>query len=123
LESKKYKIAMCVWFIIITTLSLVSFNTLPFKTIASTDKIVHFTFYFVLTLLLIKSFNPKSFLNYFTITGLAITYGIIIEVIQQSFTVTRKGEILDVIANTTGVIFALLSYIFVVNKIYRLKIK
>jgi VanZ family protein len=114
LERKYYILLSLLWVVFITTLSLVSFNTNAFSTVKNTDKIVHFLFYFVFTLLLLKSFNNKIKYKYLIVIGLAVSYGIIIEVLQNMFTLTRKAELFDVFANTTGVISAVLlnKYIF-----------
>ena len=93
---------------------LVSFNKNTFITIQSSDKVIHFCFYFVLTLLLLKSIKNKFKYKYLIVIYIAVSYGIVIEVLQSSFTLTRKADLYDVIANTIGVICAVLlnKYIF-----------
>lgn len=92
------------WVILITVLSLVSFTKIPKIAIENSDKYVHFTFYFVLTVLLYVNFlqkwkTTKSIL--FSVF-IAIIYGTIIEVLQESLTQTRKAEINDVFFNILG---------------------
>lgn len=49
---------------------------------------------------------------------LAITYGIVIEVLQEKFTLTRKADFNDVIANIIGVISAVILNKYVFKDIY-----
>ena len=50
-------LALIVWVVFITTLSLVSLNGLPKISPKNGDKYVHFLFYFILTILLILNLN------------------------------------------------------------------
>lgn len=104
MERKYYILLTALWVVFITILSLVSFNTNTLISVKNSDKVVHFFFYFVLTLLLLKSFNDKLKYKYLIIIILAISYGIVIEILQNEFTLTRKADFYDVIANTTGII-------------------
>ncbi|MBT8292105.1 MAG: VanZ family protein [Eudoraea sp.] len=101
------------WIIIITTLSLYSFEDFDTQEIyiLHLDKVVHFLFYFVaaiLGILLIRE-RTKGKLNLsrsVVITVLiVIIYGIVIEVIQNIFTLNRSGELYDVLANSLGAFF------------------
>lgn len=101
------------WIIIITTLSLYPFEDFDTQEIhiPYLDKVVHFIFYFVaaiLGILLIRE-RTKAKLNLsrsVVITVLlVIIYGIVIEVIQSTFTLNRSGELYDVLANSLGAIF------------------
>ncbi|MEX0290859.1 MAG: VanZ family protein, partial [Flavobacteriaceae bacterium] len=71
-------------------------------------KIVHFTFYLVAAVLGSFAFRERTkgsigLLKTTLIIGISvIIYGIIIEVIQDRFTVHRSGEFLDVLANGLG---------------------
>lgn len=92
------------WVILITVLSLVSFRKIPKIAIENSDKYVHFAFYFVLTILLFINLFQKWKITksiFFSII-VAIIYGIIIEVLQESLTQTRKAEINDVFFNVLG---------------------
>lgn len=114
MERKYYSVLTVLWLVFITTLSLVSFDDNKFSTFKNTDKIVHFSFYFVLTLLLLKSFNKNLKHRYLIVMLIAVFYGIIIEVLQENITLTREGDFYDVIANTFGATCAVLlnKYLF-----------
>lgn len=110
----RFVLATIVWVLFITYMCLVSASKIPtaaWLVIPHKDKVVHFVFYFVLTLLLYKDFKlkwgvlKKSFTFAF-IT--AVSYGVLIEICQWLFTSGRNAEILDVIANTSGSAFGIL---------------
>ncbi|WP_262710884.1 VanZ family protein [Maribacter algarum] len=72
------------------------------------DKIVHFVFYFVACILgtfflreRTKGNLPFKKAVVIMILG-TIFFGILMEVLQYSMTVTRTGDLLDGLANTTG---------------------
>lgn len=73
--------------------------------IPNKDKIVHFTFYFVFTLLWVgavrnRRFTPKQIRMY--VFFAAVFFGILIEICQGLFTTERSPDVLDAIANTSG---------------------
>ncbi|MEE4197630.1 MAG: VanZ family protein [Bacteroidales bacterium] len=78
------------------------------------DKIIHLLMYYIFTITLLASFiragkHTKLFQVIVSFVGV-VSYGILMEVVQYFFTQTRSAEILDVLANITGCIVALLSY-------------
>lgn len=109
--------------VIITFLCLVSFSEQTFNAPKNTDKLVHFCFYAVLTTLMIKCKLKVENKDYFFIFILAVSYGIIIEVLQGVLTETRKSDFNDVIANTTGVVVAILLYKYFIKRIFNRKLK
>lgn len=95
-----------IWTVIITVLSLVSFHSIPSVKIIGSDKTVHFLFYLLFVILwgLARKktyFNSKYVL--FVVIS-AISYGIIIEVLQGVLTSSRQADFYDVLANTAGAI-------------------
>jgi len=110
------------WTFLILVLCLVKFNKLPSVQVSGADKYVHFTFHFAFTLL--WSFYSRLRLGQwilkssFIIVCLSVGYGILIEILQETFTQTRKADIMDVAANATGAIIAFLAVV-----LYKLKSK
>jgi len=111
-----YGLAFISWMVFVTFSSLYSFDddmSGSFN-IPHGDKIVHFIFYFVATILgflyLIHRNNKKSNIKKAgTILAFSlIIFGIIIEVIQEKMTTNRSGEVLDALANSAGVVFGFL---------------
>jgi len=80
------------------------------------DKIVHLSFYFILTLLLISENNSQKQQQKATIKAIltagviSMSYGILIEILQKTIFINRGAEIWDVVANAFGFILAALSY-------------
>ncbi len=91
-------------------------SKIPLVQIPHFDKLVHFTLFFVLTILLISESNPlrregkignKTF---YKAALLAAAYGLLTEVLQYYVFTSRSGSILDLVANLVGVAIAILSY-------------
>jgi VanZ family protein len=103
---RKYLIGAIFWTIGITWLSLVSFERVPNVSISipGKDKIVHFFFHFFLVVFWAKGLNARNKNQQLIILLIAVLYGIIIEVFQDVFTLTRTADALDVVANSIGAI-------------------
>lgn len=104
------------WTFLILVLCLVKFNKLPSVQVSGVDKYVHFTFHFTFTLL--WGFYNRLCLGQWVLKScliivcLSIGYGILIEILQETFTQTRKADIMDVAANAAGAIVAFLVLVF-----------
>lgn len=122
LNSYKFSIAFIAWMALITFLSLFNFSNydqveidIPYL-----DKIVHFFFYFIATMLGCFSIRERTRGNFPMRNTLLYTalfmvlFGLTIEVIQSVFTTARSGEILDFTSNLIGILVALLivKYLF-----------
>ncbi len=98
--------------VLISYLSLASISdvTTDVVDIPNLDKIVHFTFYFVATILggfFLNEISKKKIVLLkatFIMMFVAIVYGMIIEVLQYSLTTNRHGDVLDFLANGMGAI-------------------
>lgn len=77
--------------------------------IAQIDKIYHSIAYFVLSITWLFAFQKTSQVKYIIVI-LCIILGIIIEVLQSTLTIYRTGDYLDVLANSMGVILALVVF-------------
>ncbi len=80
--------------------------------IKSGDKYLHFIAYFGLTILwyfALKDRIKEKVFKFFVPLALVL-YGIILEGLQSNLTTYRTGDIYDAIANTAGVIVALLVF-------------
>ena len=110
LKKYKFTIAFVGWVMCVTFLSLFSFKEVSTEglNIPHLDKVVHFTFYFMFTVLgslsylehkaVTESFKKVALLFFL----LAIGYGTVIEVLQYVATTTRNGDFLDFLANSFG---------------------
>jgi VanZ family protein len=89
---------------------LIPSDTLPDVEVSFADKIFHSVTYVVLTFLwfysLVLSFKMETLNAIVYASVISIIFGIIIEVLQETLTETRRGDVLDVLANSLGVLFA-----------------
>lgn len=106
-------------------LCLIKASELPQITIPYIDKYVHAVFHFVFSLLWFYAFR-FSFRTVRRVKLLSIVFvmslvfGIAIELFQTYLTVTRNGDAVDVLANSTGVLLAILT-IQILNKKFNCK--
>ncbi|MGB5463104.1 MAG: VanZ family protein [Aureibaculum sp.] len=107
LEGNAYTIAVF-FTLFITFISLVSLKGMTQIKMENSDKLGHFLAYFLLSLSWFSALKNKFNNNLIII--LLISYGIIIEVLQEVLTVHRQADFKDVLANSMGVILAYLLY-------------
>jgi len=105
--------------VLIAIMSLISLKGVHILKTQNSDKYGHFLTYFILGLswlYAIKNPSRKIFINYLIIF-LIICYGIILEVLQDILTTYRQADSYDIIANSAGVIFAVIFYNLLKKKI------
>lgn len=117
--------AALVWTGNILYLCLIKVSELPQITIPYIDKYIHVFFYFVFSLLWFYafrfSFKMLSRAKLLRIVFLmSLVLGIAIELFQTYFTTTRSGDAVDVLANTTGTLLAILT-IQILNQKFNFK--
>ncbi len=117
---RHYALFLVVFYIIsITVLSLININRLPDIGTNHDDKLYHASAYFVFVIL---SFNYLKKIEVKKAVLIAMVfsvfYGIIIEVLQHVLNTNRTFDILDIVANTIGVI---LGY-FIIQYFNKLKL-
>jgi len=83
--------------------------------ITNIDKVYHSIAYFTLTISWLIAYYKKSQIKYIIVIC-CIIFGIIIELLQSTLTDYRTGEYLDVIANSSGVLLALLIFSLISKK-------
>ena len=121
-----FKWLTIIWMLFILVASLISGNKLPSISISHIDKIGHLVCYAILAFLLLGTFRRARFfptinndnhkdtkpfktpLNYTLI--IAISYGVIIEILQGTLFLHRNFEIPDIIANIIGAFIGIISY-------------
>ena len=109
-----------IWTVLIIYLCLKTSTAFKSQLYPQTDKLVHFTFYFVFVILWyrflsVRNKNTKD--NAVKLFVASIIFGLIIEYCQYKFTINRTAEVLDVVANTLG------STIGIITAVYCYKIK
>ena len=82
------------------------------------DKILHASGYFLLTISWLLAYGSKSGPSKSTIlvTTAVFIYGIIIEILQGVFTSNRQADIYDVFANLAGITTAMIFFALVLKK-------
>jgi len=92
-------------------ISLVKVQSPVKISISNLDKLVHFGIYFVFTLVWFCSFSgivfkKRIFKDVLKASLLAFFVGVSIEILQQLFTKFRSGDMNDVLANSFGILMA-----------------
>ncbi|KUF41951.1 MAG: VanZ family protein [Myroides sp.] len=116
MERKLYFVIGTLWTVVVLAACLLSSETIakaPRFDIPYKDKLAHFTFYFVFSIIWFKYYvksNPntsriKLSIRIFTIASLM---GGIVEVLQYYFTASRSAEWADELANCLGSLFGVL---------------
>jgi VanZ family protein len=92
------------------TFKKVSLFNFPFQ-----DKIVHFLMYFTLmSVLILENRNTiKNNLQLFMIAIIPLFYGILMEILQSTLTVSRSGSVYDALFNLAGIIVSLLLWLLI----------
>ncbi len=97
--------------IFIFVLSLIPLKSNLLGSVENSDKILHTTAYTILSLSWFFYFKPFNSTQKkgLIVLGLFI-YGIIIEILQSTLTTYRTGSFYDVLANSIGILIALISF-------------
>lgn len=99
------------WSGLIVFFCLIKSSDIPVVQITNLDKVVHAFFHLVFTslwfLFFKKQINSSAVFKPLMLSFLfSIFFGITIEIAQALFTTTRKGDLFDVLANTSGATLA-----------------
>ncbi|WAC03716.1 VanZ family protein [Lacinutrix neustonica] len=96
--------------VLLTAVSLVKINLNQGYIPSFGDKIFHTLAYVVFTLLWLGTFHFKLKMPFnkvlLTAALFSFCFGVIIELLQGWLTISRQGDVKDVIANTIGILFA-----------------
>jgi VanZ family protein len=118
IENRKYLYPI-IWFIFIIFASLSPADKIPnMNLFENADKLVHFVFYFVFTILLIPSFlKNQQYKKSYWISGIvSILIGIMFELLQNYMIADRFASIFDITANTSGSIAGIFFYQFLIKR-------
>jgi len=87
----------------------------PLFKIPHFDKMVHFGLFFVLCILLLRPFKRLKFKYYIIAPLISIVFSGILEFSQQMLSKSRSSDIYDFMANTLGILAAILFYFLFVS--------
>ena len=98
--------------ILVALVSLVSLKDVHLIKTHNSDKYGHFLVYFILSLCWLNVINkrPHGIIANYIIIIILISYGIILEVLQDILTTYRQADLYDIVANSAGVIFAVILF-------------
>jgi VanZ family protein len=105
------------WAILIGVLSFMpvdDFNSQKWFNFQHQDKILHLLFYGFLSFLLFRSISTylskskPGWLIYLLTFLIILFYGLMIEIIQDRFTATRQGDIIDMLFDLAGYFIAMI---------------
>ena len=104
--------------LIIMYLSLTSshtFDKVPLINIPNIDKIVHFVMYFGLmsVIILENRTNLRNNRRLFLTGLIPLLYGILMEILQATLTLTRSGSFYDALADAAGVLLSILIWLWI----------
>jgi len=108
--------AVVIYTIALTTVCLATLKNVPDIGVSFGDKIFHFLAYFVLAILwfctFFYNFNLKKRRAIIYSAIISISFGILIEVLQETLTSSRALDVYDIVANTSGVMLAVIFIVF-----------
>ncbi|WP_373057862.1 VanZ family protein [Zunongwangia sp. H14] len=113
----------------LTYFSLIKLGKISVGSFNPTDKMLHATAYLLLVSIwkLYFIISSRDKLNYkanlFWISGLSILFGMLIEVLQGTLTSYRDPDWFDIMANSTGVLLAVLIFALLEGPFKRLRRK
>lgn len=79
------------------------------------DKMVHFTLFFVLCLLMVRPLKRLNTRQYIWAPIISIFLGASLEIVQHTLSASRSTNVYDFLANTAGVLVAIIFYRFFVS--------
>ncbi|MCB0448606.1 MAG: VanZ family protein [Confluentibacter sp.] len=124
LNKKTFLLSVSVIYTVgLTGVCLMKLNKMPDVGVSFGDKIFHLLAYLLLTFLWVNTFfllvKTKKDIVLPYIALFCVVFGIVIEVLQGTITAYRSADVFDVVANTAGVLLAVL--ILSVQKIVHIK--
>jgi VanZ family protein len=115
----KFLIRNIIWAIVIFILCAIPGKDLPETTLVRIphfDKIVHFGMFFIMGIFLYSELSIQTSLNrgkkIWISLSIIISYGAIIEYLQENYFISRSGDYVDLLADAFGGFIAVLMYPF-----------
>lgn len=115
----KFLIRNIIWAIVIFILCAIPGKDLPETTLVRIphfDKIVHFGMFFIMGIFLYSELSIQTSLNrgkkIWISLSIIISYGAIIEYLQENYFISRSGDYVDLLADALGGFIAVLMYPF-----------
>ncbi len=98
-----------------------TFKVFTYDSLFQLDKILHFTLYFIFTVLWSIAFKVITARQKYVLLFTGIAFGVLIEMLQTIMSLGRSYELGDIIANTTGCVLGVLSMSYIKHKLPLIK--
>ena len=123
-HKKLFLVSAILFTLIVSIYSLKESEDLPQIALDHLDKVFHVFVYVILTLLWVINvkiyiFKSNEIKNIALVISVLFFYGIIIEVFQEYFTITRTFDVNDLLANIVGIFIGIVLYLQIKNKIIK----
>ncbi len=106
----KARLALLLWIIIVTTLSLAPIDGPDIESLIDYDKIVHVIFYLVMTFLFLCSLGSQQWKHILIAIIICSLYGVLMEYLQRTTGQGRHFDYYDIIANIIGSLIGAIIY-------------
>jgi VanZ family protein len=110
-----YSILVALLLLYLSLTNSEKFQKTPLVNIPFMDKIVHFGMYFLMMSVIIIE-HRKSLRNSRNLLLLALiplSYGILMEILQSTLTVTRTGDFFDALADAAGILVSVAIWLLI----------
>jgi VanZ family protein len=124
LKNNKFSILAALIIMYLSLANSHTFDKVPLINIPHIDKFVHFGMYFSLMSIILLE-NRKTIIttgHLFVSAIIPLFYGILMEILQSVFTLTRSGSFYDALADTTGIIASIVLWLILkphIKQIFR----
>jgi VanZ family protein len=113
LRSNIFSVAVALLILVLSLTGSSAFTRLELPNLPGLDKAVHAAMYFTLTLTLVFENRRRlvSLKNYLILSLVPLSFGIIVELLQQSLTKSRAADVMDGVFNLAGIVLAMLVWL------------
>jgi VanZ family protein len=110
-----YSILVALLLLYLSLTNSEKFQNTPFSNIPYVDKMVHFGMYFVMMSVIIIEHRKsiRNSINLFLFALIPLSYGVLMEILQATITVTRTGDFYDALADAAGVLASVILWILI----------
>jgi VanZ family protein len=115
IKKNLYSILVALLLLYLSLTNSEKFQKSPLVNIPFMDKIVHFGMYFIMMSVIIIE-HRKSLRNsgkLFLFALIPLSYGILMEILQSTLTVTRTGDFYDALADAAGILVSIVLWLLV----------
>jgi VanZ family protein len=110
-----YSILVALLLLYLSLTNAEKFDKIPIVNIPYIDKFVHFGMYFLMMSVIIIEHRKalRNYRNLFLFALIPLSYGILMEILQSTITMTRTGDFYDALADTAGIIVSVVLWLLI----------